>query len=156
MGVYKTGNGVYFINPQLGLFTIKGSQSTANICTPGQTTPCFSEPAPGQYGNLPYDGFSGPHFFDQDLSMSKETVLWERLHFRVALEAFDVFNNANFALRKAPLDLYTETRRRTPLPSGKLSLDLRYRSRRRRHLAHRPVVDEVYLLIERELQSGLG
>lgn len=97
IGVYRTGNGVYYINPNLGLFTIKGTASTANICTAGQTTPCFAEPAPGQYGNLPFDGFSGPHFFDQDLSMAKETRLWERLTFRIALEAFDVFNNANFA-----------------------------------------------------------
>jgi len=97
IGVYKTGNGVYYINPQLGLFTIKGSQSTANICTAGQTTPCFSEPAPGQYGNLPDNGFAGPHFFDQDLSMVKDIQLFEKLHFQARLEAFDVFNNANFA-----------------------------------------------------------
>ena len=96
-GVYKTANGVYFINPALGLFTIKGSSSTANFCTAGQTTPCFAEPAPGQMGNLPYNGFAGPHFFDQDFSISKDTQLFERLRFRIALEAFDVFNNANFA-----------------------------------------------------------
>jgi hypothetical protein len=96
-GVYRTGNGVFFINPNLGLFTVKGNTSTANICTPGQTTPCFAEPAPGQMGNLPFDGFSGPHFFDQDFSLTKDTRLYERLTFRIALEAFDVFNNANFA-----------------------------------------------------------
>jgi hypothetical protein len=97
IGVYRTGNGVYYINPALGLFTINGSTSTANFCTAGQTTPCFAEPAPGQLGNLPYDGFSGTRFFDQDFSMSKDTQLYERLKFHIALEAFDVFNNANFA-----------------------------------------------------------
>jgi len=97
IGVYRTGTGVYFINPALGLLNIKGSSSTANLCTPGQTTPCFGEPSPGGYGNLPYDGFSGPHFFDQDFSIAKETTLFERLKFRIALEGFDVFNNANFA-----------------------------------------------------------
>jgi hypothetical protein len=97
MGVYRTGNGVFFINPALGLFTIKGSTSSANICTAGQTTPCFAEPAPGQMGNLPFDGLSGPHFFDQDFSIAKDTQLFEKLRFRIALEAFDVFNNANFA-----------------------------------------------------------
>jgi hypothetical protein len=96
-GVYRTGTGVYFINPNLGLFTVKGSQSTANFCTPGQTTPCWEEPAPGQEGNLPFDGISGPHFFDQDFSIAKETQLFEKLRFRIALEAFDVFNNANFS-----------------------------------------------------------
>jgi len=97
IGVYRTGNGVYYINPNSGLFTIKGTGSTANFCTAGQTTPCWAEPAPGGYGNLPYDGFSGPHFFDQDLSMIKDVQLFERLHFQARLEAFDVFNNANFA-----------------------------------------------------------
>jgi hypothetical protein len=97
IGVYRTGNGVYYINPNSGLFTIKGTGSTANICTAGETTPCWAEPAPGGYGNLPYDGFSGPHFFDQDLSMIKDMQLFERLHFQARLEAFDVFNNANFA-----------------------------------------------------------
>jgi hypothetical protein len=97
IGVYRTGNGVYYINPNSGLFTIKGTGSTANFCTAGQTTPCWAEPAPGGYGNLPYNGFEGPHFFDQDLSMIKDVQLFERLHFQARLEAFDVFNNANFA-----------------------------------------------------------
>jgi hypothetical protein len=97
IGVYRTGNGVYYINPNSGLFTIKGTGSTANFCTAGQTTPCWAEPAPGGYGNLPYNGFEGPHFFDQDLSMIKDIQLFERLHFQARLEAFDVFNNANFA-----------------------------------------------------------
>jgi hypothetical protein len=97
MGVYREGNGVYFLNPASGLIKVNGTGSTANFCTPGETTPCFAIPAPGQEGNLPYDGFSGPHFFDQDFSIAKDTLLWERLRFRIALEAFDVFNNANFA-----------------------------------------------------------
>jgi hypothetical protein len=97
IGVYKTGSGVYFINPATGLFTTKGATSTANFCTPGETSPCWAEPSPGGYGNLPYNGFSGPHFFDQDFSLSKDTRLFERLNFHIALEAFDVFNNANFA-----------------------------------------------------------
>lgn len=104
IGVYRTGNGVYYLNPATGLFTIKGSTSSANFCTPGQTTPCWAEPAPGQQGNLPYLGFSGPHFFDQDFSITKDTRLFERLNFRIALEAFDVFNNANFASPQLSLD----------------------------------------------------
>jgi hypothetical protein len=97
IGVYRTGNGVYYLNPNSGLFTIKGTSSTANFCTAGETTPCFAEPNPGGYGNIPYDAFSGPHFFDQDFSISKDTRLFERLTFHIALEAFDVFNNANFS-----------------------------------------------------------
>jgi hypothetical protein len=96
MGTYRGGNGVYFVNPNSGLFTVKGSSSTANFCTAGQTTPCFAEPAPGQFGNLPYLGLVGPRFFDQDLSIVKSIQIKERLNFEMRLEAFDVFNNANF------------------------------------------------------------
>jgi hypothetical protein len=97
VGVYRTPTGVYWLNPALGLFTIKGSTSTANICTAGQTTPCFAIPAPGQLGNLSFNEFSLPHFFDQDASLVKDIAVWERLRVQLRLEAFDVFNNANFA-----------------------------------------------------------
>jgi len=96
MGVYRGPNGVYFINPNSGLFTVKGGTSTANFCTAGQTTPCFAEPAPGQLGNIPYLGLVGPRFFDQDLSLVKDTQIKERLNFEIRLEAFDLFNNPNF------------------------------------------------------------
>jgi Carboxypeptidase regulatory-like domain len=107
IGVYKTGSGVYFINPNSGLFTTKGATSTANICTAGETTPCFAEPSPGGFGNIPYNGFAGPHFFDQDFSIAKDTRLFERLNFHIALEAFDVFNNANFATPSLSTDSTT-------------------------------------------------
>jgi hypothetical protein len=107
IGVYKTGSGVYFINPNSGLFTTKGATSSANICTAGETTPCFAEPSPGGFGNIPYNGFAGPHFFDQDFSIAKDTRLFERLNFHIALEAFDVFNNANFATPSLSTDSTT-------------------------------------------------
>jgi len=101
MGRFETSTGVYFINPASGLFTIKGGTSTANFCTAGQTTPCWAEPAPGQIGNLSYNQFTLPHFFDQDLSIVKDMKIFERLTFEIRLEAFDVFNNVNFSTSTA-------------------------------------------------------
>ena len=101
MGVFEEPTGVYFINPASGLFTIKGATSTANFCTAGQTTPCFAEPAPGQMGNLSYDQFNLPWFFDQDLSMVKDIKIFERLNLQLRLEAFDVFNNVELLDRLA-------------------------------------------------------
>jgi hypothetical protein len=95
-GVFRTGNGVYWLNPATGLTNVKGSTSTANFCTAGQSTPCWAIPAPGQFGNIPYLGLSGPRFFDQDLSITKNIPIKERLSFELRLEAFDLFNNANF------------------------------------------------------------
>lgn len=97
VGRYETTTGVYFLNPKSGLFTPAGAGSTANFCTAGETTPCFaSAPAVGGLGNLSFNGLTLPHFFDQDLSMIKDTQLFERLKFQIRLEAFDVFNNVNF------------------------------------------------------------
>jgi len=96
VGRFETPTGVYYLNPNSGLFTIKGATSTANICTAGETTPCFAEPAPGSIGNLAFNGLSLPHFFDQDLSLVKDTQIFERVKFQIRLEAFDVFNNVNF------------------------------------------------------------
>jgi hypothetical protein len=97
IGRFETPTGVYYINPKSGLFTINGAGSTANFCTAGQQTPCFA-PAPpvGGLGNLAFNGLTLPHFFDQDLSMIKDTQIYERLKFQIRLEAFDVFNNVNF------------------------------------------------------------
>lgn len=107
IGVYRSGNGVYWLNPNSGLFTIKGSTSTVNFCTAGQTTPCFAVPGAGQMGNTAYDGYHLGRFFDQDLSMVKDIQIWERVKFQAKLEAFDVFNNPNFAGPSNTLDSTT-------------------------------------------------
>jgi Carboxypeptidase regulatory-like domain len=104
IGVYRTGNGVYWLNPSLGLYTTKGSTSTVNFCTAGQTTPCFAVPGPGQFGNTAFAGFTLPRFFDQDLSFLKDVQIYERLKVQFRLEAFDLFNNANFAGAQTSLD----------------------------------------------------
>jgi hypothetical protein len=97
IGVYRTGTGVYWLNPASGLVNIKGATSTPALCTAGQSTPCFGVPAPGQLGNLSFNSLSLPRFFDQDFSLVKNIPIKERLSFELRLEAFDVFNNANFA-----------------------------------------------------------
>jgi hypothetical protein len=103
-GVFRGPNGVYWLDPNSGLFTIKGATSSPVICTAGQTTPCFDYPSPGQLGNTSFNGFSGPHFFNQDLSLVKQTKIYERITFEIRLEAFDVFNNANFGGIQSGLD----------------------------------------------------
>jgi hypothetical protein len=104
IGVYEEPTGVYYLNPALGLFTIKGGSSTVNYCTAGQTTPCFGVPGPGQFGNITPNSISGPHFFDQDAALVKDTRIWERINFQIRLEGFDVFNNVNFASAQVNTD----------------------------------------------------
>jgi hypothetical protein len=98
IGVFRGPNGVYFINPDSGLIKISGATSTPVLCTAGQSTPCFDNPAPGQIGNTNYNFFSGPHFFGQDASIAKHTRFGPegRFDFQIRLEMFNVFNTAVF------------------------------------------------------------
>lgn len=100
IGVFRGPSGVYFLDPKSGLININGASSTAVICTPGQTTPCFDYPQAGQYGNLQYNGLSGPHFFGQDAGLVKNTpfqIHEMKFNFEMRFEMFNVFNNANFS-----------------------------------------------------------
>jgi hypothetical protein len=99
VGVYKTPTGVYWLNPNSGLFTISGTSSKPVICTATTTSPCFDYAAPGSLGNTPWNGFNGPSQFNQDLSIRKQTfipAISEQFNFEIRLEAFNVFNHANF------------------------------------------------------------
>jgi hypothetical protein len=107
MGVFERPTGVYYINPASGLIQINGSQSSATICTAGQTTPCFAYPAAGQMGNLSFNQFSGPRFFDQDLSIVKDIKIFEHLNFQIRFDAFDLFNNVNFSGNITAIDAST-------------------------------------------------
>jgi len=103
LGVFKTPNGVFFINPASGLINITGHSfggaSSAVMCTAGQTTPCFAVPAPGAYGNTSFNEWNGPGYFDQDISMIKRIPLprmREGTNFEIRFEAFNAFNHTNF------------------------------------------------------------
>jgi hypothetical protein len=100
IGVFRTARGVFWLNPDSGLVTLNpDGSSSAVLCTPGQTTPCFDHPAAGQNGNMPWLGFDLPRFFNQDLSIIKETAIpsiSERFNFQIRFEFFNAFNVPNF------------------------------------------------------------
>jgi hypothetical protein len=98
-GVFRSGPGIYWLNPNSGLLTISGATSRAVVCTAGQTTPCFDHPGVNEWGNLPYMGFNSARFFDQDASLIKRTKIpsiSERFNFELRLEAFNLFNHPSF------------------------------------------------------------
>jgi hypothetical protein len=76
--VQRRGDGVYWFSPE----EIKG----------------FSFPAAGEIGASGRNAFRGPRYFDVDLSISKRFMLSERHWLAFRSEAYNVFNNANFAL----------------------------------------------------------
>ena len=49
------------------------------------------------YGNLRRNSFSGPHYGDVDLQVTKKIINRERMTFRIGANAYNVFNKVNFA-----------------------------------------------------------
>lgn len=60
-----------------------------------------------QIGNLSTSQFSGPSFFDQDLSLVKDFKILERLKLQIRFDAFDLFNTVNFGGNLRILDSST-------------------------------------------------
>ncbi len=61
-------------------------------------TSVFSAPAPGQWGNLPFDALEGPGRHNWNLSLFKSFVLSEKRGSKIELraESFNVFNHTQF------------------------------------------------------------
>lgn len=64
----------------------------------GPTPPTFSSPCLGCVGNIGRNTFTGPHFFDFDMSLFKNFTLTERAALQFRVESFNLFNSVNFKL----------------------------------------------------------
>ena len=73
----------------------------------------FSFPAAGEIGNSGRNAFRGPRLFNTDLSLSKRFTITERHGVLFRAEAYNFFNNVNFANPSANLA--------TPASLGKIS-----------------------------------
>lgn len=97
IGIFKTPNGVFFINPSV--IAPDGTATGGNLglsptsAFPGQV---FFNAQPGQSGNLPQAFINGPKYMNLDLGISKRIVFNERVALQLRAEAFNVFNRANF------------------------------------------------------------
>jgi hypothetical protein len=65
----------------------------------------FSQPpapnsptSPGSFGDLGRNAIYGPHFWDVDFALLKNTAISERLNLQLRAEFFNIFNHPNFAL----------------------------------------------------------
>lgn len=71
---------------------------TNSVCTVATTTPgcIFQVPAANALGNLGRNALTGPSFADVDVSLEKNTRIFENLNLQLRADAFDVANHANF------------------------------------------------------------
>jgi hypothetical protein len=58
----------------------------------------FSQPADGTFGNLGRNAIFGPGYRNWDFSISKNTLLGERVNLQFRAELFNLLNHPNFAL----------------------------------------------------------
>ncbi len=70
---------------------------TPSVCTQAATTPTctFQVPTNG-FGSLSRNALTGPGFADVDVSLEKNTRIYESANLQLRFDAFDVANHANF------------------------------------------------------------
>jgi hypothetical protein len=95
IGIYRTPQGVFWINPSLLNVSVNAATGLASGATlqPG----LFAHPGPGQLGSLGRGVFKSPRFFQTDFSVLKRTKILERTNLEFRAEFFNFFNNVNFS-----------------------------------------------------------
>jgi hypothetical protein len=61
----------------------------------GTASGAFAIPANDTFGNYPINVLYGPHFINQDVSLSKSFALTERFRFTLRADATNAFNHTN-------------------------------------------------------------
>ena len=96
-----TNTGNFYFNPA-GFTTAQVGSLTDACPTPSPT--CFpstaqviANPALATYGTAPRGLLRGPWRTNLDMSLVKNTPITERLHLEIRVDAFNVFNHAEFA-----------------------------------------------------------
>jgi len=69
----------------------------------------FAAPAPGQFGDLTRNKFSGPSFRQLDITLAKRFRFTETMNFQFRAEFFNILNTANFANPGTTLNLALPT-----------------------------------------------
>jgi len=93
VGLFKTPNGVFFINPAILDITLN---SAGKVATSKLKPGLMTAPAPGTFGNFPVNSINGPNYFNFDLSVTKRIPIAERVRFELKVTAINIFNHPNF------------------------------------------------------------
>ncbi len=93
VGVYKTPQGVFFVNPTLVNITTNanGTLQAATL-----KDGILGTPVPGHFGNFPRNAMNSPSFFQVDFGVLKRTRITERANVEFRAEFFNLFNTVNF------------------------------------------------------------
>ncbi|MFY9558445.1 MAG: carboxypeptidase-like regulatory domain-containing protein [Blastocatellia bacterium] len=94
LGVFRTPQGIFFINPKL--LDIVTNPATGALTSARLKEGILVPPAPGTFGNFPLNSLFGPNFTQTDITLAKRTYFTERGNVEFRVIAFNVFNHPNF------------------------------------------------------------
>jgi Carboxypeptidase regulatory-like domain len=101
-GITKTSAGTFWFQPvptlsqnlpEIAASPIDLSGTSDSCATARPSSGPFVLPACGQIGNVGYDSYRGPHAFYDDMALSKNFTLTERIKAQFRFDAYNVFNH---------------------------------------------------------------
>jgi Carboxypeptidase regulatory-like domain len=93
-GVTQTATGKFWFIPVAPLQYASTTAVGTNTCALARpTSGPFVLPACGQPGNVGFDSYVGPHAFYDDMSLSKNFTITERVKAQFRFDAYNVFNH---------------------------------------------------------------
>jgi hypothetical protein len=93
-GLFMRGDGPYWIDPSH--INPANQQGVAADGQPAFAGQVFFNPQPGSLGSLQRRTLFGPGYWNDDLSVSKNTKITERQSLELHVDFFNVFNHPNF------------------------------------------------------------
>lgn len=100
LGIFRTPQGIFFINPNLLNITVSASGAVSSVPKPG----LFGSPSPGYFGNFPINSLRGPSYFNWDASLVKRIPLTETTRLEIKTTFINALNHANFAYSTQNID----------------------------------------------------
>jgi hypothetical protein len=101
-GVYKTGVGVFFIDPKY--LNITTDPKTGKLTGATLKEGYLGAPAPGSFGTFPRSNINGPGFFQVDFNLIKRVYFTERKNFELRVNFLNALNHTNFSFGNATFD----------------------------------------------------
>ncbi len=94
VGFYERPEGNYWINPDLLNITLNAQgRYSGSTLRPG----ILGDPAPGQWGNFPFNSLLGPNYFNVDAGLVKRVPITERVRGELKTTFINILNHPNFA-----------------------------------------------------------
>ncbi len=99
-GVTHANGSTYWFTPLAPLtYSLSAAEAGLDSCTFARpTSGPFALPACGQIGNLGFDSYRGPHAFYDDMSLSKNFTITERVKAQFRFDAYNLFNHPVLAV----------------------------------------------------------